>query len=218
MRALALSFFLFFSLGSTLSYCQYYEVIKARKSYRDNGERIKKYERVDRKDIVTVKQNGELLLKSVTYVNPHLKPGRYNIDSLMTLDYRRHEVHDSLKHVLRSKHLLGCKFRYKVMMVPGSNRHYEADRIKVFNKPMLTIKERSNEPSKVRWSNPDARYERSHLVVVQDAESKSFIDVFETNNREIHIDFASYNYPLMQYFVKALDCRGSLTYGVKVVP
>lgn len=215
-----ITFFFISLLGSVgnVVYGQYYDVLEAKKSYRENGKKIKKGERVDRTDLVIVRQNGELLLRSRTYVNPHLKQGRYDIDSLMTLDYARHEIHDSLKNVLKSKNLLKCKFRYKVMAVPGSNKPYYADRIQLYNESITTLKKGTTTPLKVKWVNPDTKYEKGYVIIIQDAKTKSFIDILETEEREIDIDFVSYNYPLIQYSIKALDCRGSLTHGLKIVP
>ena len=136
----------------------------------------------------------------------------------MTFDYARHKTHDSLKNVLREKKLLGCKFKYKSMVVPGSSKHYEMGRIEVDSKPVQNISKRRGKPRTIRWSKPDSKYKGSYVVIVQDASSKSFLDVFETAEQAIPIDFLSYNHPLVQFSIKAQDCRSSHTYGVRVVP
>ena len=218
MRIFTFFFISLFWCSCNTALGQYYEVLETKKSYRENGEKLKKGERVDRHDIVTVKRKGELLLRSITYVNPRLKPGKYNIDSLMTFDYARHNTHDSLKNVLKSKKLLRCQFKYKMMVVPGSGKHYEVGRIEVAKKPIINLKKGRLEPSLVKWSNPNGKYQGSYVVIIQDAGSKSFLDVLETDTQKISIDFLSYNHPLIQYTIKALDCRSSHTYGVRVIP
>lgn len=218
MRIITFFFISLFWYASNVAYGQYYDVLEAKKSYRDNGEKLKKGERVYRNDIVTVKRKGELLLRSATFVNPRLKPGRYDIDSLMTFDYARHKTHDSLKNVLRAKELLGCKFIYKMMVVPGSNKHYEVGRIEVDSRPIVNLKKNRAKARIVKWSNPNGRYQGTYVVILQDAESKSFLDVIETAEQEIPIDFLKYNHPLIQYSIKAEDCRASHTYGIRIVP
>lgn len=218
MRAFTFFLIILFWYTCHTAHAQYYEVLEAKKSFRENGEKLKKGERVDRKDIVAVRRKGELLLRSITFVNPRLSPGTYNIDSLMTFDYGRHKTHDSLKNVLRDKKLLGCKFKYKMMMVPGSNKHYEVGRIEVDSRPIINLKESQVEPKLVKWSNPNGKYQGRYIVIIQDAKSKSFLDVLETEEQEVPIDFLSYNHSLIQYTIKALDCRASHTYGVRIVP
>ncbi len=218
MRIFTFFFITLFVLTCNTAHGQYYEVLESKKSFRENGAKLKKGERVDRSDIVTVKSKGELLLRSITFVNPRLKPGIYDIDSLMTFDYARHKTHDSLKNVLRDIKLLGCKFKYKMMIVPGSNKHYEVGRIEVDSRPIINLKKGRTAPIVVKWSNPNGKYQGSYVVIIQDATSKSFLDVIETEAREIPIDFLSYNHPLIQYTIKALDCRASHTYGVRIVP
>lgn len=208
---------LFCYTGHT-AYAQYYDVLESKKAYRENGDKLKKGERVDRRDIVTVKSKGELILRSRTFVNPRLRPGRYNIDSLMAFDYARHKTHDSLKSILRDKKLLGCKFKYKSMVVPGSSKHYEMGRIEVDSQPVQNISKTRGKPRTIKWSNPNSKYEGSYLVIIQDASSKSFLDVIETEDQETTLDFLSYHHPLVQFSIKAQDCRSSHTYGVRVVP
>ena len=198
--------------------CQQYDVLRAKHAYLDDGDRIRKGDKLVRSDVVSVRKKGTAILGSMSEVHFKLKPGIYNIDSLMTLHEARRDRHDSLRAVLLERNLLDCQFRYRVLNVPGSDQKHNGDRIDVFREAVVNMERDRDDLLTIQWSNPDNRYRGDHLIIIQDPESMWYVDVFETGLNEIRVDFGGYGYENLQYLIKAEDCRASLIHGVRIVP
>ena len=195
-------------------FCQDYEVLEAKRSFKETGEKIKKGDFLNRKEIVLIREKGYLTLDIKIPINLKLATGKHNIDSLSAQLAARYKKHESLEAILKDRGILECKFVYQVWLVPGTTRHYEADRITV-QEEHLSVNLQTQEPVTLHWKNPDKKYHGSYLLIIKDAFSKLFIDVLETNEPSITFHPESYGHQYMLYHIVAEDCRASRTFRIE---
>ncbi len=208
---------IFFMLLNTFyGYGQDFLVLEAERAFRQNGKKIKKGELLYKKEIVTIRKNGKMILDVESTIDLALSPGVHNIDSLNTVNTIRYKNHDSLVHVLEQRGLLPCKFRYKVWVVPGTDRPYEADRISVLNGKLIRVDRGAVDPVLIEWNNPDKKYRGPYLVILRDAFSKGFIDILETQDNSISVYPQNYDHQYMFYYIQAKDCRASRLHNIEV--
>lgn len=214
MRTSIISIFLIL-LYTASANGQDYEVLETKRSFKQNGDKIRTGDFLDKYEIVLIKEKGHLTLDVESPIHLKLAAGKHNIDSLSNLLAVRYKKHNSLMNILENRGLLECKFKYKVWVVPGTNRHYEADRIKVLEEDILPI-QGSDEPITLNWENPDKKYHGNYLLTIQDAFSKGFIAILETDEQSISFYPGKYGHQYMLYRVIAEDCRASRIYNIKV--
>ena len=216
MRTIILSSFL--SLLFTIySHGQNYEVLEAKRSFKQGGEKIRKGDLVSKNEIVLIREKGYLTLDIETPIDLKLAPGKHNIDSLSTRLAISYKKHEGLENILKKKGILECKFKYEVWIVPGTTRHYEADRI-VVSEEHISVSKNSSESMTINWKNPDKKYNGNYTVIIKDAFSKLFIDVLETDKPSLSFFPGKYGHQYMLYHVVAEDCRASRTYRIEVKP
>ena len=145
-----------------------------------------------------------------------LGAGSYKINE----EAKRHNAwyarHLELTNFLKREGLLGCKFRYKTLAVPGSNRHHEVDRIELDQKGLVRIKNESDSLV-IKWRNPERKYKGKYYLVVRDFYNQGFVDVIETEAETITLFPATYGHRHMFYNVLAENCRASLRYKLEVL-
>lgn len=208
---------LFFCLVSNASWVagQDFEVLDSKRSYKENGKKIRKGDRLNKEDIVIIKEKGLLTLDINYPRNLTMERGRYRLDSLIEKLKYRYARHKKFHAELKNKGLANCKFRYKAMTVPGSGNIYEADRIKISDQTYDSNKNDQNILD-ISWENPDKRYKGKYLVIVQEAYGQELlIDIMETADNAAFINIAKYDEQFMQYFIQAEDCRASLKMKIK---
>lgn len=194
---------------SAFIYAQDFRVLDAKRSYKINGIKIRTGDRLSQEEIVIIKEKGLLTLDINYPRNLRLEAGRYRLDSLieaLKIRYARHKKHFAL---LELKNLNDCKFIYKIFIVPGSNNHYEADRIRITGEKLKSSK---NELTwlDVSWENPDNNYQGTYLIIIQESFGQELlIDVTETEYNFASINLDKYDDQFMQYSIKAEDCRAS---------
>lgn len=213
MKTIIISIFLIF-LSTIYGYSQGYEVREVKRSFKQDGGKIKKGDFLNKNETVVIREKGYLTLDIETPIDLKLAPGKHNIDSLSALLASSYEKHVILEDILKKKGILECKFVYEVWMVPGTNRHYEADRI-TLSQEHLSVYQGSQEPLAIEWKNPDKKYTGGYLLIVKDAFTKLFVDVLETTGTSISFFPGKYGHRHMLYHVVAEDCRASRTYRIE---
>lgn len=204
-------------LSSICGHGQGYEVLDAKRCYYQSGRKIKIGDILNQKEIVHVKKNGYMTIDVQSPRNLKLSEGWHNIDSLLAVLTVKYDRHISWSNFLKQKGLLGCKFAYKTWIVPGSNRHYEADRIVVPGKGIMSVNGDSLEPINLKWSNPDDSYQGSYFVIVREAFNKGFfVDILETDSNSIPFYPAKYGYQYLFYTIMAEDCRASKLQKIEI--
>ncbi|MEM6830398.1 MAG: hypothetical protein AAF551_07760 [Bacteroidota bacterium] len=208
--------FLLISFITTSVRAQFYEVLEAKKVVQSDGSKIKKGRYINWRSVVTVKEKGFLMLDIESAMHLKLGPGTYDIHQegkRLNAWYARHL---SLTGLLKRKGIITCKFRYKTLVVPGSDRHYEIDRIELNQKGVTTLKS-DTVSLKIEWANPDYQYKGSYYVVIRDYYNQGFIDVIETRETSLTLYPGRYGHRHMYYSVMAQNCRASLRYKLEVV-
>ncbi|NQZ74510.1 MAG: hypothetical protein HRT61_00095 [Ekhidna sp.] len=163
-----------------------------------------------------IAEKGFLTLDVESTMHLKLGPGRYDIEHEAERHNAWYATHLELTAFLKRENLLGCKFRYKTMSVPGSNRHYEMDRIELDQKG-LVILESDSDSLVVNWNNPDYKYKGKYFVVIRDFHNNGFVDVIESIGNSITPFPAKYGHRHMFYSIIAKDCRASLRYKIEVL-
>ena len=197
-------------------YSQDFLVLEAKRAFRQNGKKIKKGDLLSKREIVTIKEDGKMILDVESTIDLALSAGVHDIDSLNTINTIRYQNHDSLVNVLEKRGLLPCKFRYQVWLVLGTNRHYEADRIAISNPEKIKVNHGASTPVSIEWNNPDKKYKGDYLVIIRDAFTQGFIDILETSNNSISLYPENYDHQYMIYYIQAEDCRASRIHKIEV--
>jgi len=214
-RILALSLLVSTFLVARVS-SQSFTVKEAKKSYKANGEKIKKGDKIDNNEIVTIRDKGHMTVNINIQALLKLTPGTHHLDSLSRDLVFRYDRHVRLTTELNKRGLLSCNFNYEKWVVPGSTSHYEVDRIAVDDDKTIVVRKKSSNQLTLGWTNPDRKYSGNYIVVLRDAFNNGFIDVIEIGEESLTFDPRKYGHQYMLYFVKAEDCRASLTYKIEV--
>lgn len=169
---------------------------------------------VDNSETVVIDEKGLLTLDLGAPLQLKLVEGTHNIDSLSSELKARFKRHLELVKVLKDRNLYVCKFVYQKWFVPGTNRHYEADRIELIADTRTTLKQ--DQEWTIQWRNPDGKYKGNYLFIIRESFSNAFLDIIETSERELTINPSKYGHSHLLYHVKAEDCRASNTYGIRI--
>ena len=198
-----------------LTSAQSYEVLVAKKVFKVDGSKVKKGNHLLSEDTIQIKEKGELMLDIESAMHLRLAPGYYYVGKERERLNNWYDTHRELIQYLKEKDLILCKFKYKTLAVPGSNRHYEVDRIDVDQKGVAIIKEDTS-ALKLRWYNPDYQFKGNYYIVIRDFHNHGFIDIIETNEDTITLYPAKYGHSHMYYTILADNCMASLRYKIDV--
>ncbi len=100
--------------------------------------------------------------------------------------------------------------------VPGSDRHFAADRIMMSPEEKIIATGHSEKPVEISWSNPDGNFDGSYYLIVQDAFNNGFVDVVESKSRKLLIFPGRYDHQYLKYHIKASDCRASGAHKIEI--
>ncbi len=214
MKLLIIALTLMF-IGFPDCWAQNFTVVEAKRAYKKNGKKIKKGELLKSYEQIVVKEKGLLSLDVGSPIPLKIAVGTHHIDSLAINHLISIRRHDSLLNLLETKGLLTCKFKYQTWIVPGTNRHYEADRIKVINQNIVAHKT-STKPIIITWENPDKKYGGSYLLTIQDAFNKGFVAIVETQEPTIALKADFYGHRYLLYRIVAEDCRASRLFKLEL--
>ena len=199
----------------SVTFSQSYEVLEAKKVYRTDGSKVKKGQKLYRIDTINIDDKGYLYLDIESTMDLKLAPGSYNIGQEARRLNSWYNTHLNWTTYLKKKGLIMCKFKYKTLAVPGSNRHYEVDRIELDQKGLVKIKS-DTAALIVSWSNPEYKYKGTYYLIVRDFYNNGFIDIIETTDTELTFYPGKYGHRHMYYNVMAGNCRASLRYKLQV--
>ena len=194
---------------------QSYEVLVAKKVFKTDGSKVRKGDYLLASDSIQIKEKGEIMLDIESAMHLRLPAGFYFVGKESKRLNKWYDTHLDLTLFLKRKNLIGCKFKYKTLAVPGSDRHYEVDRIEVDQKGIAIIKEDTSS-LKLKWYNPEYKYKGSYYIIVRDFHNHGFIDIIETDEDSITLYPAKYGHKHMYYTVLAENCRASLRYKIDV--
>ncbi|WP_425390588.1 hypothetical protein [Ekhidna sp.] len=194
-----------------------YEVLEAKKVKKQNGEKVKKRDFLSKTDTIFIAEKGHLTLDVESAMHMKLAPGIYHIGSESTRHNEWYGTHLELTKQLKRKGMIMCKFKYKTLVVPGSDRHYEIDRIELDQKGLVNIQSDTSALT-ISWVNPDYTYKGGYHLVVRDFYNNGFIDIIEIGEEIDSITFypGMYGHKHMYYNIIADDCRASLRYKIQV--
>lgn len=201
-------------LYPTISQAQY-EVLEAKKVKKLSGDRIKKGDFLQKEDEISVAEKGGLTLDVESAMHMKLGPGAYKVGVESKRHNEWYDTHLALTKELKKKGMIMCKFVYKTIAVPGSNRHYEVDRIELDQKPLVKIANDTTALT-VSWNNPDYRFKGGYHLVVRDYYNHGFIDLIETDEKTVTFYPGKYGHRHIYYNVIADDCRSSLKHKIQV--
>lgn len=210
MKLLNLLFIL--SFCPLISHGQY-EVLEAKKVKKTNGEKVKKGDFLQKEDTIAILEKGNLTLDVESAMHMKLAPGNY----LVGTESARHNQWYDTHLELTKECMIMCKFKYKTLVVPGSDRHYEVDRIELDQKGLVRINSDTTALS-VTWANPNYRYKGGYHLVVRDFYNNGFIDIIEIEPEQETITFypGKYGHKHMYYNIIADDCRASFRFKIEV--
>lgn len=197
-------------------YGQDFKVLEAKRAFKINGDKIRQGDSLNKEDSIVIKEKGILTL-DINYPRKlTMETGQYRLDSLIEDLKFRYARHKRLHTLLKTKDLEECKFAYKLFRVPGSNKHYEADRISISDHKIDTDNPDLMELN-ISWENPDKNYRGKYLVILQEAFGQELLmNIIETSDFSASISLAKYDEQFMQYSIKAEDCRSSLKRKIKL--
>ncbi|MEP1032915.1 hypothetical protein [Ekhidna sp.] len=192
-----------------------YEVLEAKKVRNHSGEKVKKGDFLSKEDKIDIAAKGGLTLDVESAMHMKLAPGAY----VVGVESARHNVwydtHLALTKVLKQKGMIMCRFTYKTLAVPGSDRHYEIDRIELDQKGLVRINNDTTSLT-ISWVNPNYRYKGGYHLVIRDFYNQGFIDIIETDEETLTFYPGKYGHKHMYYNIIADDCRASLRYKIEV--
>lgn len=205
-----------FCFFSFLSYAQY-EVLEAKKVKEHTGEKVKKGNFLSKEAIISIADKGYLTLDVESAMHMKLAPGRYLVGEESKRHNKWYNTHLALTKELKQKGMIMCHFNYKTLVVPGSSRHYEIDRIELDQKGLVKI-ESDTTPLTISWVNPDYSYKKGYHLILRDFYNQGFIDVIEIDDGSKSLTFypGKYGHKHMYYSIIADDCRASLRYKIQV--
>ncbi len=192
-----------------------YEVLEARKVKDQNGDKVKKGDFLSREDKIQVASKGGITLDVESAMHMKLGPGVYQVGTESTRHNEWYNTHLALTKKLKQEGMIMCKFRYKTLAVPGSDRHYEVDRIELDQSGFDRINHDTTRLT-ISWVNPDYRYKGGYRLVIRDYYNNGFVDIIETNEDTITFYPGKYGHKHMYYNIIADDCRASLRYKIEV--
>ncbi|WP_421764557.1 hypothetical protein [Ekhidna sp.] len=214
MKSSVLLLLLFHLLFS--SYGQY-EVLEAKKVSQLSGKKIKKGHFLSKEDEITISEKGYLTLDVESAMHMKLAPGKHLVGEESNRHNKWYNTHLALTKELKQKGMIMCNFNYKTLVVPGSSRHYEIDRIELDQKGLVKIKSDTSALT-VSWVNPDYTYKKGYHLILRDFYNQGFIDVIEIEAGSKSVTFypGQYGHKHMYYSIIANDCRASLRYKIQV--
>ena len=197
------------------TYGQSYEVLHVKKAFLLSGEKVKKGDYLTREDSLLIKEKGEISLDIESAMHLRLGPGYYLVGKESKRLNEWYATHLRLSTYLKKRDLILCSFKYKTIAVPGTDRHYELDRIEVDQKGRVTI---TNDTTslKIKWHNPERSFKGKYYFVLRDYFNQGFIDIIETDEETLTIYPARYHHKYMYYTILADNCRASLRYKIGV--
>ncbi|MEO9871914.1 hypothetical protein [Ekhidna sp.] len=198
-----------------LSLSQEYEVLDSKKVKKIDGSKVKKGQPLSTLDSISIGEKGYLTLDVESAMHLKLAPGKYDVGREAKRLNEWYDTHLELTKKLKRDGLISCKFRYKTLAVPGSNRHYEVDRIELYEKGLVKINSDTASMT-VKWVNPDHKYSGTYRLVIRDFYNQGFIDIIETDENMITFYPGKYGHRHMYYNIIANDCRASLRYKIQV--
>ena len=193
-----------------------YKVLEAKKARKWDGEKVKEGDFLTKEDKLVISERGYLTLDTESAMHMKLAPGTYNVGDESLRHNKWYDTHLELTKELKRKGMIMCKFTYKTLVVPGSDRHYEIDRIELDQKPMVEI-DSDTTALTVNWVNPDYKYKGGYHLVVRDYYNQGFIDVIEIEPESKSITFypGSYGHRHMYYNIIADNCRASFKHKIQ---
>lgn len=195
---------------------QSYQILEAKKVTNLNESKVRKGDQINRYDTLKVAEKGVLVMKTESAMPLKLGYGTYYIYDEARRHNRWYNKHLSLTGLLKRKNLISCKFNYKTIAVPGSDRHFEMDRIEVDQKGVVRISDESDSLS-ITWYNPDYKYKGKYYIILRDYYNQGFVDILETHEKAITLYLTNYDHRHMYYSILAEDCRASLRYKIEIL-
>lgn len=194
-----------------------YEVLEAKKIRMHTGEKVRKGDFLSKSDSISIAEKGYLTLDVESAMHMKLAPGNYIIGNESKRHNEWYDTHLELTKELKRKGMIMCKFSYKTLVVPGSDRHFEVDRIELDQKGIANIASDTTALT-VTWANPDYRYKGGYHLVIRDFYNHGFIDIIEIDKEEDSVTFfpGMYGHRHMYYNIIADDCRASLRHKIQV--
>ncbi|WP_436515473.1 hypothetical protein [Ekhidna sp. To15] len=192
-----------------------YEVLEAKRVKNQQGDKVKKGDFLSKEDEIQIAAKGGLTLDVESAMHMKLAPGAYTIGVESARHNEWYNTHLELTKQLKQKGMIMCKFRYKTLVVPGSDRHYEVDRIELNQKGLVRINS-DTAGLTISWVNPNYRYKGGYHLVIRDYYNNGFIDIIETDEDTITFYPGKYGHKHMYYNIIADDCRASLRYKIEV--
>ncbi|WP_420577531.1 hypothetical protein [Ekhidna sp.] len=180
-------------------------------------EKVRKGDFLSQNDTISISEKGYLTLDVESAMHMKLAPGRYIVGEQSKRHNKWYDTHLALTKELKRKGMIMCKFKYKTLVVPGSDRHYEIDRIELDQKGLVTINSDTASLS-ISWANPEYKYKGGYHLVIRDFYNNGFIDIIEIEAGESTLTFypGSYGHKHMYYNIIADNCRASLRYKIQV--
>ena len=192
-----------------------YGVLEAKKITNQNGDKVRKGDFLLKTDTISIAEKGHLTLDVESAMRMKLASGMYIVGEESERHNEWYSTHLRLTNKLKRLGLISCKFRYKTLVVPGSDRHFEVDRIEIDQKGLVVINSDTVSLS-IKWANPDYKYKGTYYLVIRDFYNQGFIDILETE--EDHLEFypARYGHKHIYYSIITETCRASLRYKIEV--
>lgn len=195
--------------------CSQYKVLEAKKVRTLDGGKVKKGGFLSKEDQIQIAANGGLTLDVESAMHMKLGPGAYTVGVESVRHNEWYNTHLELTKLLKKKGMIMCKFRYKTLVVPGSDRHYEVDRIELDQKSLVRINSDTTALT-INWVNPDYRYKGGYHLVIRDYYNQGFIDIIQTDEDTLTFYPGKYGHKHMYYNIIADDCRASLRFKIEV--
>lgn len=192
-----------------------YEVLDVRKAKTYAGKKIKRGTFLEKSDSIVILENGEITLDVESAMHMRLAAGMYHVGSESARHNEWYSVHLALTKELKKKGMIMCKFRYKTLSVPGSDRHYEVDRIELDQKGLVRFNS-DTAALTISWVNPNHKYKGSYHLIIRDFYNNGFIDIIKTDKDTLTFYPGKYGHKHMYYNIIADDCRASLRYKIEV--
>lgn len=206
-----------FLLSPFLGFSQSYKVLGAKKITKSDGERVRRGSFLLKSDTILIAEKGYLTLDVESSMHMKLPPGNYSVGAESARHNEWYSSHLELTKELKRKGMIMCHFTYKTIAVPGSNRHYEIDRIELDQKGLVKINS-DTAALTITWANPNYKYKGGYHLIIRDFYNQGFIDIIEIEAGTDTVTFypGTYGHKHMYYNIIADDCRASLKYKIQV--
>ena len=115
-------FILLFAVFSTCVFAQHFSVEETKKAFRENGEKIRRFEKLNLTETVTINEKGFITVKSLDGISLSLaSAGSYRLDSLYLLMKKFHDRKDSAAALMHTVFPDGLEYTdYMVSCFSGS--------------------------------------------------------------------------------------------------